>query len=75
MTTRIGPAAGVIVTDRRALGISSDTGGFFETKLRLHEDIESVKALASIVTITTSQRTLLFKGPSGTWIEHKRKLR
>jgi hypothetical protein len=75
VTTRIGPAAGVVVTDRRALGISSDTGGFFETKLRLNEDIESVKALASIVTITTSQRILLFKGPSGTWIEHKRKLR
>ena len=75
VAARIGPATGVIVTNRRALGVSSASGGFFETKLRLNEEIESVKALAGIATITTSQRTLLFKGPSGIWVEHQRRLR
>ncbi len=75
ITTRLGPGAGVVVTQRRALGISTETGGFFETKLRLKEEIESVQALSSIATITTSQRTLIFKGPLGLWVEHDRPLR
>ena len=75
LTARLGPAAGVVVTDRRALGISADTGGFFETKLRINEEIENVTAVSSIATITTSQRTLLFKGPSAIWVEHRRPLR
>jgi hypothetical protein len=74
ITSELGPAAGVVVTQRRALGISTETGGFFETKLRLKERIESVRAISSIATITTSQRTLIFKGPSGLWVEHDRKL-
>lgn len=75
VAARLGPAAGVVVTDRRALGISADTGGFFETKLRINEEIESVTAVSSIATITTDQRTLLFKGPSAVWVEHRRHLR
>ncbi len=64
--------AAVIVTDRRALGLSSDTGGFFETRLQIREQIESVRTLSSIATITTSQRTLLFRGPSGRWTSEER---
>ncbi len=75
ITTRLGPGVGVVVTQRRALGISTESGGFFETKLRLKEKIESVQALSSIATITTSQRTLIFKGPLGLWVEHDRPLR
>jgi predicted RNA-binding protein len=74
-TVRLGPAAGVVVTNRRALGISAHTGGFFETRLRINEEIESVTAVSSIATITTTQRTLLFKGPSAVWVEHRRPLR
>ena len=74
ITTRLGPAAGVVITQRRALGISTETGGFFETKLRLKEEIETVRAISSIATITTSQRVLIFKGSSGLWVEHDRKL-
>ena len=73
--TRIGPATAVVVTNRRALGVSGEHGGFFGTELRLGETIESVKAVSSIVTITTSQRTLVFKGPSGRWVERHRTLR
>ncbi len=72
---RIGPATAVVVTGRRALGVSGERGGFFEIELRLNETIESVKAVSSIATVTTSQRTLLFKGPSGRWTERARTLR
>jgi hypothetical protein len=75
VTTRVGPGAGVVITDRRALGVSAGVGGFFETKLRVREDIESVNAVSSLVTITTSERTLLFKGTSARWVEHRRTLR
>ncbi len=75
VTTRVGPATAVVVTDRRALGISGEHGGFFATELRLNETIESVRALSSIATIVTSQRTLVFKGPSGIWTERSRTLR
>ncbi len=61
------------MTDRRALGIGSK-GGFFEKRLRVNEEIESIKAVASIATIITSQRTLLFKGASAVWVEHRRPL-
>ena len=74
-TTQVGPGAGVVVTDRRALGVSAQAGGFFETKLRIGEDIQSVNAIASIVTLTTSKRVLVFKGASGRWVEHSRTLR
>lgn len=72
---RVGPATAVVVTDRRALGISTGTGGFFETPLRVKERVESVQTLSEIATLTTSQRTLVFKGPSGLWVERSRPLR
>ena len=75
LVTRVGPGAAVVVTDRRALGLSADVGGFFETKLRLNEDLESVRAMSSVATITTSQRTLVFRGPSGLWSDQNRTLR
>ena len=42
---------------------------------RLKEGVESVRATSSIATITTSQRTLVFKGPSGRWSDQNRPLR
>lgn len=75
MAVSVGPAAGVVVTERRALGVSGETGGFFETKLRIHEEVESVRAFSGVATITTSQRTLLFKGPDKLWLEYDRPLR
>jgi hypothetical protein len=72
---RVGPGTGVIVTNRRALALSSDSGGFFETKLQIREQIESVRTLASIATVTTSERTLVFKGPSGIWSGQQRSSR
>ena len=73
--TEVGPTTAVVVTDRRALGLHVERGGFFETELRLGESIESVRALSGVATITTTQRTLVFKGPSGLWVDRRRPLR
>jgi hypothetical protein len=70
--TQVGPGTAVVVTNRRALGLSSSSGGFFETGLQIREEIASVRTLSSIATITTSHRTLVFKGPSGRWTSEKR---
>jgi hypothetical protein len=69
---QVGPGTAVVVTNRRALGLSSDSGGFFETRLQIRERIESVRTLASIATLTTSERLLVFKGPSGIWSSEER---
>ena len=72
VNTHVGPGAAVVVTDRRALGLSSSSGGFFETGLQIREEIASVRTLSSIATVTTSYRTLVFKGPSGRWTSEER---
>ena len=72
--SRIGPSTAVVVTNRRALGFSPRGRRFFEEDLRLHEDIESVKAGSGVATVTTSQRILVFQGSSGTWRERRRPL-
>jgi hypothetical protein len=73
-TLRAGQNSGVVVTNRRALGIAPDAHGFFHTNLRLHEDIERVNADANLATIMTSQRILVFRGEVGSWSEVDRRI-
>lgn len=72
---RAGENAAVIVTDRRALGLSPFAGGFFEAPLDLAERLESVEAAANLATVTTNRRVLVFRAPSGSWEERRRRLR
>jgi len=67
----VGPNVAVVITDRRALGLSSDRGGFFAVQIRLGEHIQSVTAFANHATLQTSQRLLIFRGPSATWEEKR----
>jgi len=67
----VGPNVVVVITDRRALGLSSDRGGFFEVPIRLGEQIQSVTAYANHATLQTSQRLLIFRGPAATWEEKR----
>jgi hypothetical protein len=67
----VGPNVVVVITDRRALGLSSDRGGFFEVPIRLGEQIQSVTAFANHATLQTSQRLLIFRGPAATWEEKR----
>ena len=73
-TLRAGQNSGVVVTNRRALGIAPDAHGFFDTNLRLHENIERVNADANLATIMTSQRILVFRGEVGSWSEVDRRI-
>jgi hypothetical protein len=62
-------AVGVIVTDRRALGVSPFAGGFFEAKLRLEESVEAVSASGNVATVRTTRRLLTFQAVSGVWVD------
>jgi hypothetical protein len=70
-----GENVAVVVTDRRALGLSSERGGFFEIRLRAGEQVESLSALAKHATLQTSQRLLVFRGETAAWEERRRTLR
>jgi hypothetical protein len=61
----------VVVTDRRALGLSPFAGGFFEVKLDLGDPVKEVAAHANLVTLTTDHRLLIFRAPTGSWEERR----
>jgi hypothetical protein len=71
LDTAVGPNVAMVVTDRRALGLSSDRGGFFEVRLRVGEQFQSVSAYANHATLQTSQRLLIFRGPDAAWEERR----
>jgi hypothetical protein len=71
LDTAVGPNVAMVVTDRRALGLSADRGGFFELRLRVGEQFQSVSAYANHATLQTSQRLLIFRGPDAAWEERR----
>jgi hypothetical protein len=75
LVPRVGENVAVVVTDRRALGMSPQAGGFSEIRIQLEERIEAVEAASNLVTVTTNRRVLIFRGPTGSWGERRRQLR
>jgi hypothetical protein len=73
--SRTGENVAVVTTDRRALGLSPQVGGFFPTKLELGERVEALDTSANMATLTTNRRVLIFRGPFGSWEEKRRRLR
>jgi len=69
-----GDNVGVVVTDRRALGVSAATGGFYPVRIRIDERLDGVSALASVLTLTTNERILIFRAFTRTWEERDRAL-
>ncbi len=69
-----GDNVGVVVTDRRALAVSAATGGFYPVHIRVSERLEGVSALASVLTLTTNDRLLIFRAFTRTWEERDRGL-
>jgi len=68
----VGSGAALVVTNRRALGLSPNSGRFVATKLEIHETIEAAETLGSTAQVTTSKRVLFFSGPSASWSEERR---
>ena len=75
LAVRAGENVAVVVTDRLALGLSPATGGFFRAKLNSRERVEEGTASASVATVTTNRRILIFRGPTRSWEERNLDLR
>ena len=71
---RVGSAAGVVATNRRALGLSPDLSRFVETDFQLKEELESASAQDTLITLRTNRRIIVFSAPRGIWSEQKRSL-
>lgn len=72
---RAGAAAGVVTTNRRALGIAPSLQRFVSESLRVREVLESVTAQDTLVTLRTDRRILVFSAPRANWSEQKRRIR
>lgn len=75
LAASVGENVAALVTDRRALGLSPTAGGFFTTPMHLEERLEAVESGANVSTVTTNRRLLIFRAPTGSWEERRRKLR
>ena len=76
IASEVGEGTAVVVTSRRVLGIgAAGAAGFFAAPLRIHEKIEGLSARPNLATVTTSQRVLVFRSPSGSWTFTTRPLR
>lgn len=64
----------VVMTNRRALALGAGSGGFFEVKLRVGEMVEYVSAFANHATVSTPDRLLIFRAPTGAWGERRLRL-
>jgi hypothetical protein len=65
-------AVGVVITNRRALGLAPGLARFVETDIQLKEKLESVVARDTQGTIRTNRRILVFSAPRGFWSEQDR---
>jgi hypothetical protein len=68
---RVGANVAVIATNREALGLSPEAGGFFPIALHVQERLIDVAAHSNLATVQTSQRLLVFRAPTGTWAERR----
>lgn len=71
---RVGSAVGVVITNRRALGLSPDVEHFIEMDIQLKEKLESVTARDTQGTLRTNRRILVFSAPRAFWSEQARKI-
>lgn len=71
---RVGTAAGIVATNRRALGLAPDLGRFVSIAFRIKEKLESVSAQDTIVSVRTDRRILVFSAPRGIWTAQDRRL-
>ena len=71
---RVGSGVAVVMTNRRALGISPTLGRFVPEALRIHEELESLTTQDTLVSARTDRRILVFSAPRARWTEQKRRI-
>lgn len=69
-----GANAAVALTNRNALGLSPRFANFSSTDFQLRERIVDVSPRANLATIRTDRRLLIYRAPSGTWVERRLEL-
>jgi len=74
LAIRAGANVGVVVTDRRALGLSPVVGGFFTTPITSGERIDEVSAVANLATVTSNRTVRVFRSATGSWELRRRPL-
>ena len=74
LASRAGENVVVVVTSRKALGLSP-SGGFVEADLELREQIRDVSVRSNVATVRTSRRLLVFRGPAAFWSTQRLELR
>jgi hypothetical protein len=71
---RAGAAAGIVATNRRALGLAPDLGHFVSKSFRVKEELESVTAQDTLISVRTDRRILIFSAPRAFWTAQDRRL-
>ncbi len=71
---RAGAAAGIVATNRRALGLAPNLGRFVSTSFRVKEKLESVTAQDTLISVRTDRRILVFSAPRAIWTTQDRRL-
>jgi hypothetical protein len=72
---QVGANVAVMVTSRVAIGLSPEAGGFFRFRLQVRERVMEVSARANLATVQTDRRILVFRAPTGTWVERRKDVR
>lgn len=68
----VSSGVGVCLTERRAIGVSAEGGGFAEVMLTPREKVESVSLKDQSATIRTLYRVLVFRTAEVGWTEIRR---
>ena len=69
LTSVVEDHVGVVITNRRTLGFSAFTGGFFSQDLPPGKSIQDMQANDNVVIIHLSGLTLVFRSGLGIWAE------
>jgi hypothetical protein len=67
----VGENVAVVVTNRRAMGLSPHLSGFAEIDLWIRETVESVNAAANLATLRSDRRVLIFRASTRSWEERR----
>jgi hypothetical protein len=71
VTSEVNEHVGSVVTDRRAIGFSSGLVKGVEFRFGVREQFQSLKTLATTLTVRTTERLLVFRNSTGSWADER----